>query len=131
VTRLAIDCALEACAPRVASRLARRAVDPTIRAVLEEIGDAERRRAEHALDVLRWCLHDAEIESVFEALDALGEECCAGGEGDDASAGGWERWGIAGAALERRACESARERVREILRTTSRSRAGAAAGRAA
>jgi hypothetical protein len=128
VTRLAIDSALDACAPRVASKLARRAVDPVIRSVLEEIGACERRREKHAIEVLRWCLADAELAPIMEEL---GDECCASEVPDDVRAGGWERWGIAGAALEQRACEAARERVFDVIRTTNLSRAEAAAGRAA
>jgi hypothetical protein len=128
VASLAIDCARDACVPRVATKLARRAVDPTLRSVLEELGAHERRQEKHALEVLAWSAPQTDVADVALALD---EACRGKSLPDDAHAGGWERWGIAGAALEKRACEAARRRVTDLLRKTNPSRGEGAEGRAA
>lgn len=128
ITRVAVDCALELARPRVSKKLARRAVDATIREALEEIAELERDRETFLTAVLSWCTPHAELDDVVDAVVGMGDRSWGH---DEERAGGWERWGIAGAALEDRARASARRRVLDLLRKTNPQRGGAAEGRAA
>ncbi|MBX3215914.1 MAG: hypothetical protein KF850_27995 [Labilithrix sp.] len=87
----------------VNAKLARRAIDPSVRAALTEIAAAEARHANHAWEIVAWCLAEGGAP-VALALEATGLrlEPSSRDVPHGALDGGWERWGIAGAALERR-----------------------------
>ncbi|MBX3199714.1 MAG: hypothetical protein KF894_16380 [Labilithrix sp.] len=87
----------------VNAKLARRTIDPSIRAALMEIAGAEARHASRAWEIVAWCVAEggAPVAHALEATD-LRPEPSSREVPRAALDGGWERWGIAGAALERR-----------------------------
>jgi hypothetical protein len=118
-----VDGALhEGVSARVVAKLARRVSDPTLRDVLKRIAADEGRHAAHGWDVVEWCLEkggDRVARALRSAVAVLPTEL----RSDlplDARDGGWERWGIAGAALEHdellRAREDLVRRVDRLLR---------------
>ena len=123
---IVVDAALAECRlSRMDAKLARRTTDRTIRAALEEIAASEARRVEHLWAVVRWCLAEGG-GSVEHALRALVGRWPSPRRDLPLEAldGGWERWGIAGAALERqehaRACELVERNIHELVSSTSR-----------
>jgi hypothetical protein len=105
---------------RMSGKLARRTIDPCIRRALEEISTLAARRATHAWAVTKWCLAEGGdvVRHAFSAaaplrlreeaerlLDVFGPPI--------AVEGGWERWGIAGAALARQETANALRDLRE------------------
>jgi hypothetical protein len=117
-----VDGALhEGVSTRVVAKLARRASDPTLRDVLKRIAADEGRHAAHGWDVVLWCLErggDSVARALRSAVAMLPTEL----HSDlpkDARDGGWERWGITGAALEHdellRAREDITRRVDRLL----------------
>lgn len=117
-----VDGALhEGVSARIVAKLARRAADPTIRAILKQIASDEGRHSAHGWDVVRFCLAEggapvahALASAVRMLPDAMKTELPA-----DAASGGWERWGIMGSALEAeeygRARASVARRVAELV----------------
>lgn len=98
-----VDGALhEGISARVIARLARRCEDPQIRAVLKEIAADEGRHAAHGWDVVAWCLAEggsAVAHALAGAISAL-PHALRTPLPEAAEAGGWERFGIVGRALE-------------------------------
>ncbi len=89
-------------AARIDAKLARRTTDRAIRAALEEIASGEGHHVSHAWAIVEWCISEggAPVEHALRAL--VGRlPSIAPERSQEASDGGWERWGIAGAALER------------------------------
>lgn len=86
----------------VNAKLARRTTDPSIRAALAEIAAAEARHASHAWEIVAWCLAEggAPVAHALATL-VLRPDPPPRDVPREALDGGWERWGIAGAALER------------------------------
>ena len=117
-----LDLALDAgAAARVAAKLARRAVDDSVRAILRGISADEDRHRGLGWDVVRFCLREGGAP-VARALACAMQAAPSRAEGRrprDAAAGGWERWGIASAALETReqraACAAVRRRVLALV----------------
>jgi len=98
-----VDGALnEGVSARVVARVAKRCAEPEIRAVLRGIAADEGRHSAHGWDVVRWCLAEGGApiaHALAAAANALPHELSsplAAASRD----GGWERWGIPGAALE-------------------------------
>ncbi len=91
-------------AARIDAKLARRTTDRAIRAVLEEIASGEGRHVRHAWAIIEWCLSEggAPVEHALRALVGRLPSLVpiVGDRSQEASDGGWERWGIAGSALE-------------------------------
>ena len=123
---IVVDAALVECrASRMNAKLARRTTDRAIRAALEEIAASEARRLPHLWAVVRWCVAEGG-GAVEHALRALVGRWPPPRRDlpPEALDGGWERWGIAGAALERqehaRACELVARNVHELVSSTSR-----------
>lgn len=92
----------EGVSARIVAKLARRSVDPALRAMLKEIAADEGRHARHGWDVVRFCLAEGG-EPVARALEgamrALPERM-ASPLPEAARDGSWERWGVMGDALE-------------------------------
>jgi hypothetical protein len=117
-----IDGALhEGVSARIIAKLARRAVDPDLRAMLKIIAADEGRHARHGWDVVRFCL-DEGGESVARALQGAIRalpRTMASELPEPARMGGWERFGIMSGALESREYEAARAdlvtRVTDLL----------------
>lgn len=114
-----VDGALnEGVSARIVARLARRATDPAIRALLRTIAADEGRHAAHGWDVVRFCLAEGgapvahALDGALRALPTTMTSTLAEGS----RGGGWERWGIPGEALE--AEELARTRADVVRRTT-------------
>lgn len=109
-----VDGALhEGVSARIVARLARRAVDPTIRAILRDIARDEGRHSAHGWDVVRFCLAEGGAP-VAHALASAARMLPARMTTElppDAAAGGWERWGIMGSALEAAEYQDARASV--------------------
>jgi hypothetical protein len=101
-------------ASRVDTKLARRATDPTVRALLEELAAFHARRASHAWAIIAWSMMHAPSASVVEAalaslLSAQTDRHMEGLLSEQpaiAREGGWERWGIASEAVVRAAAAS-------------------------
>lgn len=117
-----IDGALhEGVSARIVAKLARRAVDPTLRSALRKIAADEGRHAAHGWDVVRWCLAEGGApvaHALASALEVL-PETMATDLPEAARLGGWERFGIMGHALERAEHAKARalleRRVRDLV----------------
>src|SRR5262249_28861573 len=98
-----VDGALnEGISARVVARVAKRCAVPEVRAILKAIAADEGRHSAHGWDVVRWCLAEGGApvaHALSAAVRALPRELRTT---IDAAArdGGWERWGIPGAALE-------------------------------
>jgi len=123
-TEAVLDIALFAGrASRMNAKLARRTTDRIVRRALEELSANEGRRVPHAWAIVRWCLEE-ERRAVERALRTLVGRLPAPQRNlpADAIDGGWERWGIAGAALEgqehARSCELVERTVHELVSTT-------------
>ncbi|MDF2693243.1 MAG: hypothetical protein K0S65_1626 [Labilithrix sp.] len=102
---------------RIDAKLARRTTDGDIREALEETASLKARQIGRAWAIVAWCL-DEEPNIVGRALEVVGQRLhqlpvVARDVPQEALEGGWERWGIAGRALENQ------ERLR-ALDTTSR-----------
>lgn len=98
---------------RIHAKLSRRAVDPSIRKSLEEIAAIEARRSIHAFAIITWLITlDPAVASSLEmpSLHAERER-----RPEVAIEGGWERWGIEGAALARQEVDAARLAIRRRL----------------
>jgi len=109
-----VDGALhEGVSARVVAKLARRCADPAIAAMLKEIAADEGRHARHGWDVVRWCLDEGGVAVAGALLGALRTLPTAMRSPlpEEARAGGWERFGIMGAALEAEEYEAARADV--------------------
>lgn len=112
-------------ASRMHAKLARRTIDRTIRAALEEIAASEARHVAHAWAIVRWCIAEKAGGAVEHALRGLVGRLPAprGFLPCEALDGGWERWGIAGAALERQAhadaCERVERNIHELVSSMS------------
>lgn len=124
-TEMVVEVALaESRASRMHARLARRTTDRTIRAALEELAASEARRVADAWALVRWCVAEGG-PSVEHALRALGSRLPPPERilPREALDGGWERWGIAGAALERQAhahaCELVERNIHELVSSVS------------
>ncbi|MBX3225436.1 MAG: hypothetical protein KF795_33330 [Labilithrix sp.] len=126
-TEVVVDVALargvSAC---VSAKLARRTTDRFIRRALEEIAMAEERHARHAWDVIAWCLAEggAPVEHALRArigrLVPIARDVP-----QEAIDGGWERWGIAGAALERQEHARAADAIaRKLAELAEKGRGG-------
>ncbi len=123
---IVVDAALVECrSSRVNAKLARRTPDRTIRAALQEIAASEARRGAHLWAVVRWCVGEGggAVEHALRAL--VGRWPSPPRELPvEALDGGWERWGIAGAALQRqehtRACEVVERNIHELVASASR-----------
>ena len=120
------DAALVECrSSRMNAKLARRTTDRTIRAALEEIAASEARRGAHLWAIVRWCAAEGG-GAVEHALRALVGRWPSPTRvlPVEALDGGWERWGIAGAALERqehvRTCELVERNIHELVASASR-----------
>lgn len=107
---------------RIDAKLARRTTDRAIRAALEEIASGEGRHVSHAWAIVEWCLSEggAAVEHALRTL--VGRLAPIARErSHEASDGGWERWGIAGAALERqehaRVVEAIERKLTELAGT--------------
>ncbi|HEU4408063.1 MAG TPA: ferritin-like domain-containing protein [Polyangiaceae bacterium] len=98
-----VDGALhEGASARIVAKLARRCEEPAVAAILKAIAADEGRHAAHAWDVVRWCVAEGG-EPVLRALEAAARALprSVRSELPEAARGGaWERWGIAGEALE-------------------------------
>ncbi len=98
-----IDGALhEGVSARIVAKLARRAADPTVRAILRQIAADEGRHSAHGWDVVRFCLAEGGAPVAFALASAVASlpDAMRSELPGDAAAGGWERWGIMGSALE-------------------------------
>jgi hypothetical protein len=86
---------------RVSAKLARRATDPAIRSALEEMGVAHARHSAATWAVIDWCVGEGGLP-VVHALAHVARRLPnkARDVPPIAVEGGWERWGIAGGALE-------------------------------
>jgi hypothetical protein len=126
-----VDGALhEGASARLVAKLARRCEEPAVASVLKAIAADEGRHAAHAWDVVRWCAAEGG-EPVVRALEAAAgalPRSVRSGLPAGARGGGWERWGIAGEALE--AAELARARA-DVVRRVAALAAAARAGRRA
>jgi hypothetical protein len=98
-----VDGALhEGVSARIIAKLARRAEVPAVRAALEEIAADEGRHAAHGWAVVEWCLDEGGspvAQALWSALRALPQEM-GSRLPEQASNGGWEKWGIHGHRLE-------------------------------
>jgi hypothetical protein len=98
-----VDGALhEGVSARVIAQLVRRCEHPEIRAVLKELAADEGRHCAHGWDVVEWCLAEGGWvvqRALAGALRTL-PKTLRSPLPEEASAGGWERYGIHGHALE-------------------------------
>jgi hypothetical protein len=98
-----VDGALhEGVSARIVAKLARRAADPAIRAMLRQIAADEGRHAAHGWDVVQWCVEEGGApvaRALATALDVL-PKTMRSELPDAARDGGWERFGIMGSRLE-------------------------------
>lgn len=114
-----IDGALhEGVSARIVAKLARRAADPSIRAILKQIAADEGRHSAHGWEVVKFCLAEGGAPVAHALASAVGvlPNAMATPLPSDAAAGGWERWGIMGSALE--AAEYVKARA-SVLRRAS------------
>lgn len=117
-----VDGALhEGVSARIVAKLARRCADPAIASMMKEIAADEGRHSRHGWDVVKWCLAEGG-EPVARALAGAMKmlpETMASPIPAEARAGGWERFGIMGEALEAEEHHAARadleRRVRELV----------------
>lgn len=109
-----VDGALhEGVSARIVAKLARRAADPSIRAIAKQIAADEGRHSAHGWDVVKFCLAEGGApvaHALASAVRVLPDEMATPLPAD-ASAGGWERWGIMGSALEATEYEKAKASV--------------------
>jgi len=126
-----VDGALhEGVSARIIAKLARRADDATIAAILKEIAADEGRHARHGWDVVRWCVSEggAGVEQALLGAVALLPDRMTSPLPQGARAGGWERWGIMGEALEQEEYAATRaDVVRRVRALVDATRASAAA----
>jgi hypothetical protein len=98
-----VDGALhEGASARIVAKLARRCEDPAIASILKEIAADEGRHSAHGWDVVRWCVAEGG-EPVLRSLEAAARalpQTVHSELPEAARQGAWERWGIAGEALE-------------------------------
>lgn len=109
-----IDGALhEGVSARIVAKLARRAADPSIRAILKQIAADEGRHSAHGWDVVKFCLAEggAPVAHALGSAVRVLPPSMATALPEEASEGGWERWGIMGSALEANEYEKARASV--------------------
>ncbi len=127
-TETVLDVALaESWRSRTNAKLARRTTERTIGEALEEISSAEARRAAHAWKIVRWCVAEGG-PPVNRALRAVAARFpltpLRRALPDEALEGGWERWGVAGEALERRehaqVCQLVERTLHELVTSASR-----------
>jgi hypothetical protein len=114
-----VDGALhEGVSARIVAKLARRAADPSIRAILKQIAADEGRHSAHGWDVVRFCVAEGGAPVAYALASAVRvlPKAMATPLPADAAAGGWERWGIMGSALE--AAEYAKARASVLRRVT-------------
>jgi len=118
-----VDGALhEGVSARIVAKLARRAVDPSIRAILKQIAADEGRHSAHGWDVVKFCLAEggAPVAHALASAVSVLPASMTSPLPTEAAAGGWERWGIMGSALETLEYERARSalvrRVAELVR---------------
>ena len=98
-----IDGALhEGLSARVIAQLAKRCDEPAIRSLLLELAADEGRHAAHGWDVVKWCLAEGGAPVVHALRGAIAAipEHHASDLPAEARGGGWEKFGIHGAALE-------------------------------
>jgi hypothetical protein len=124
-----VDGALnEGVSARVIAKLARRCEEPAIRAVLRELAADEGRHAAHGWEVVAWCLAEgggAVAAALRGAIAAL-PRTMTSKLPEGARAGGWERLGIHGEALEAEQLSATREDlVRRVERMIGDERAAA------
>ena len=117
-----VDGALhEGISARIVAKLARRAADPSIRAILKQIAADEGRHSAHGWDVVRFCLAEggAPVAHALASAVRVLPETMMTPLPAEAAAGGWERWGIMGSALEASEYTKARasvlRRVAELI----------------
>jgi hypothetical protein len=115
-----VDGALhEGVSARVIAQLAQRCEFPEIRAVLKELAADEGRHCAHGWDAVEWCLAEggwAVQRALAGALRTL-PTTLRSPLPEEASTGGWERFGIHGHALEAEQYAKARaELVRRVER---------------
>ncbi len=98
-----VDGALhEGVSARIIAKLARRGEVPAVRTALEEIAADEGRHAAHGWAVVEWCLDEGGSpvgQALLAALRTLPQEMDSRLP-EQASNGGWEKWGIHGHCLE-------------------------------
>ena len=106
-----VDGALhEGVSARVIAKLARRAREPKIVAILKQIAADEGRHAAHGWDVVEWCLEQggfAVANALAGALRVIPHEMRSSLP-EAALSGAWEAWGIHSEALEREEYAAAR-----------------------
>jgi len=98
-----VDGALnEGVSARIVARLARRCAEPTIKELLKSIAADEGRHAAHGWDVVRWCLAEggAPVAHALAGAARALPATLVSTLDPESRDGGWERWGIPGAALE-------------------------------
>ena len=130
LAQLAVDSLLdgalhEGVSARVLAKLARRAEDERIRAVLKELAADEGRHAAHGWEVVEWCVAvggEGVIDALAGAVRALPEEMRSPLP-EGARDGAWEKYGIHGWALEREEYAKAREKIAERVGELKRARA--------
>jgi hypothetical protein len=113
LARLAVDSLVdgalqEGISARVIARLARDCPEPAVRALLKELAADEGRHAAHGWDVVQWCLTEGGTpvaHALRGALPALPAEITS------SATVAWERWGLAGADLEREESRAARAQI--------------------
>jgi hypothetical protein len=109
-----VDGALhEGVSARIVAKLARRTADPSIRAILKQIAADEGRHSAHGWDVVKFCLAEGGAPVAHALASAAGvlPKTMTSPLPADAAAGGWERWGIMGSALEASEYDKARASV--------------------
>ncbi len=125
-----VDGALhEGVSARVLARLAKRCEEPTIKTMLEEIAADEGRHSAHGWEVVEWCLAEGGApvaEALHGALRTL-PRTMTSPLPEGAAAGGWERFGIHGHALEAEEFQKARRYLVERVGRLTTPRLAAAA----
>ncbi|MBL9037152.1 MAG: ferritin-like domain-containing protein [Archangium sp.] len=112
---------LEGFSARTLAVLVQRCEDPATVALLKELAADEGRHSRHGWDVAEWCLAEggaAVAEALRRAADQLPTSNTPA-TNDEATDGRWERYGIAGAALEAQMFQESRayvvQRVQQLL----------------
>ena len=129
LARLAVDSLVdgvlhEGVSARTLARVARLAEVPQIREILAGLAADEGRHAAHAWHVVQWCVReggDPVVHALRGAALVLPERPGHGVSGD-ARDGAWERWGIAGRALEEEEYAAARAGVMRRVEALPRGR---------
>ncbi len=115
----------EGTSARVLARVARLAEAPEIRRVLRQLAADEGRHAANGWHVVDWCVReggDFVVRALRGAAYAIPETKPASALGPED--GSWQRWGIAGHALEAAEYENARRHLRGRLSELATARRG-------